>query len=78
MGCKLEINTFMERYTHVEDFNCQTKEGESWWHLRCFGRAMNRDLTEMEKQAIGILSKASKIFENLPEEFQEKEKEYII
>jgi len=71
-GCKKEIKTATERYTHVEDWNCEYKENESWWHLNCFGKAMNRDLTELEKTAAIMLKKAGNIYNNLPEEYREE------
>lgn len=76
-GCNQEIKTKKERYTHVEDFNCENKEGESWWHIACFKKAMNRTLTELEKTAKMMLDKASTLYKHLPEEFQQKE-EFII
>lgn len=76
-GCKQEINTKKERYVHVEDYDKEKKEQESWWHLQCFKKAMNRDLTLLEKQAKEMLEKANGIFNNLPEELKPKE-EYIV
>jgi len=78
-GCKKEINEELERYTHVEDFDCGKIEGESWWHLNCFKKSMNRELTTLEKQAAFMLKKAGVIYENIPEEFKKpKEEEFII
>jgi len=78
MGCRREIDTKRERYTHVEDYNCQVIEGESWWHLSCFGKAMNRDLTQLEKAAAVMLGKAATVFNNLPEEYKNETKEFHI
>lgn len=76
-GCKKEINEKFEKYTHVEDWGYGNIEGESWWHSNCFGKAMNRELTELEKQAITMMQKAGNIYDNLPEEFKkQKEKEF--
>ncbi len=72
-GCNKEINIKEERYTHLEDFNCQEKRGESWWHVDCFKKAMNRDLTELEKTAKRMLAKASRIYDNLPDDFKQEE-----
>lgn len=71
-GCKQEINTKRERYVHVEDWKCEKMEADSWWHLKCFTKAMNRDLTALEKQAAIMLKKAGNIYNNLPEEFTQE------
>jgi len=76
--CNQEIDTKKERYTHIEDWNCEKMEGDSWWHLKCFGEAMNRELTQLEKQAKFMLGKAGTIFNNLPKEMLEKKEEYIL
>ena len=71
--CHKKINTKKEKYVHIEDWTCEKKNTENWYHLACFKKAMNRDLTELEKQAGLMLKKASTIYQNLPEEFtQEK------
>jgi len=78
--CKEEINTKKERYVHVEDWNKERLVEEIWAHLKCFKKAMNRDLTTLEKQAQSMLKKASGIFnsDNFKGMFPEKEEEYII
>lgn len=73
IGYNKKINTKEERYNHIEDFNCGEKKGESWWHLNCFKKAMNRDLTEIEKTAKEMLAKAFKIYNNLPDNFKQEE-----
>lgn len=79
MGCKREIDITKDKYVHVEDWNGTKKEAESWWHLKCFVKAMNRELTEIEKMAGEMLNKAKTAYDNLPEDFKkEKPKEYII
>jgi len=75
-ACNKKINTKKERYTHIEDFNCENKVGESWWHIKCFKQAMNRELNELEQTAKTMLQKASTIYKNLPEEF--KQEEFIV
>lgn len=76
-GCKEKVKTKKEKYVHIEDYSCERIIEESWWHLNCFGKAMNRDLTILEKQAAVMLSRANEIYNNLPNEFN-KDKEYII
>ena len=71
-GCKQEIDDEKERYTHVEDYNKLTLDNESWWHLKCFGKAMNRDLTQLEKKACELLYKANTVFNNLPDELKQQ------
>ena len=72
-GCKQIIETKKEKYTHIEDLDCEYKTGESWWHLNCFKKAMNRELTQLEKVAQQMLNKAGVLYNNLPSEFtQEK------
>jgi len=75
--CNVKIVTKKERYVHLEDWKCEKMEADSWWHLNCFKKAMNRELTQLEKQAGMMLNKAGAIFKNLPEEFKPKE-EYVI
>jgi len=77
-GCNQEINVEIERYVHVEDWNCMKIESDSWWHLKCFGKAMNKNLTALEKQAANMLKKAGDIYQNLPSELTQSKKEFII
>jgi len=76
-ACHKEIKTNKDKYVHVEDWNCNLLEGNNWFHLKCFKKAMNRDLTILEKQAATMLNKAGNIFNNLPDEFKPKE-EYVL
>lgn len=77
--CHKRIFEGKERYVHIEDWAFAEMEGESWWHLECFKKAMNRDLTLLEEQTVLMLQKAGNIFNNLPEEMTKpKEKEYVI
>jgi len=64
--CGEVINEKNGRYTHLEDWSCQEMEGDSWWHLECFKKAVNRDLTVLEQQAASMLSQAGTIMQNLP------------
>ena len=75
--CSGRIDEKKDRYVHVEDFNKGKLEGESWWHLDCFKKSMNRDLTILEKQAAMMLGKAGTLYSNLPDEFKQ-EKHIII
>ena len=74
--CAGRIDEKRERYTHVEDWNKGKMEGDSWWHVECFKKAMNRDLTALEKHASMMLGKAGTLYQNLPDEF--KQEKYII
>ncbi len=78
--CKKEINTMEEKYVHVEDWNKEKLIEEIWCHYLCFKKAMNRDLTALEKQAQGMLKKAGSIFNSdaLKEMFPQKEEEFVI
>jgi hypothetical protein len=70
--CNGRIDEKKERYTHVEDWVKGKIVGESWWHLDCFKKAMNRELTQLEKTAAMMLNKAGTLYSNLPEEFKEE------
>jgi len=78
--CKKEIDVTEERYVHVEDWNKQKMTKEMWAHLNCFNRAMNRELTQLEKQAQAMLKKAGNIFnsDSFNEMFPKEKEEYII
>jgi len=78
--CKKEIDTKKEKYAHIEDWEKERLVEEIWAHLKCFKKAMNRDLTALEKQAQEMLKKAGGIFnsDNFKEMFPEKEKEFVI
>jgi len=65
-ACGKKIIEKKERYVHNEDWAFGKFEVDSWWHLNCFKRAMNRELTALEKQAQTMLYKAGKIFNTLP------------
>lgn len=70
--CKERINEKEDRYVHLEEFNCETIERNTWMHLKCFNKGMNRDLTKLERTAAAMLKKAGNIFNNLPQEFTEE------
>ena len=76
-GCKREIKENKERYVHIEDWAFAEFIKDSWWHLNCFSKAMNKPLTTLEKQAANMLSKAGTIFDNLPNEFKKKQMEVV-
>jgi len=76
-ACKRIIYEDKERYTHVENWGFGNCESDAWFHLDCFNKAMNKELTALEKQAQLMLNKASGIFNMLPEEMKPKE-EYEI
>jgi len=76
-ACKNKIDIKKDSYTHIEDYNKLKIVGESWWHISCFKKAMNKDLTVLEKQASFMLKKANNIFNKLPKEFGGEE-EYVL
>jgi len=76
-ACGCMIDEEKEKYVHVEDWEFKKRKTDTWWHLDCFKKAMNKDLTALEKQAQVMLGKASGMMNMLPEEFKPKE-EYII
>lgn len=68
MDCKLcnkKINTKKEKYNHIEDWEKEKLNTEIWCHFSCFEKAMNRDLTRLEKQAQGMLNTAQNIFNSI-------------
>ena len=71
-ACNKKIEIKKDRYTHIEDWNRLKLQGDSWWHVNCFAKAMNRDLTELEKKAELMLNKASLVYNNLPEEMKQE------
>ena len=71
--CKKEIDEKKERYVHVEDWEKKKKTKELWMHLACFNKSMNRELTELEKAAKAMLGKATRVYNNLPDELKGSE-----
>jgi hypothetical protein len=71
--CYKEIKTKKERYVNVRDFNKEKLEREIWCHLACFNKAMNRELTELEKQAKDMLGRAGVIFNKIAPQVEEYE-----
>ena len=73
--CHEKIEKKNEKYVHVEDFDRERVVKEIWVHLKCFKKAMNRGLTDVEKQAKSLLSKANRIFgsDTFNELFPEKQ-----
>lgn len=69
-ACAGRIDEKKDRYTHVEDWDKKELKGDSWWHLNCFKKSMNRDLSQLEKTAKIMLNKAGTIYGNLPDEFK--------
>ena len=65
--CKNPINENEDRYVHVEDFDKGKFQAEMWAHLPCFNKSMNRELTDLEKQAKVMLNRASKLMSWLPQ-----------
>ncbi len=65
--CKVTIKTKVQKYVQVCDWNKEEKQTEIWSHLVCFKRAMNRDLTTLERQAHEMLNRAMPLLNNLPQ-----------
>jgi len=78
--CKKEINIKVEKYVHVEDWDKEKMIKEIWRHRLCFKKAMNRDLTALEKQAQEMLKKASRVLnsDGFNDLFPKEKEEYII
>lgn len=78
--CKQMINTKKDRYVHVEDWDRENFVKDLWAHLRCFNKAMNRDLKQVEKQAKHIIDSAGHIVESdvFKEMFPKKQEVYEI
>ena len=78
--CKKEINTEIEKYVHIEDWEWMKIVKEMWCHNKCFNKAMNKNLTKLEKQAGDMLGKAGQIFdsEQFKEMFPKKDEVYQI
>ena len=77
-ACKKEINMKRDKYIHLEQYDKGNLVDNNWWHLICFNKSMNRELTTLEKQAQEMLKKASLLYKNLPGELFDKKEEYII
>jgi len=69
--CHKEIKEKKERYVHVEDWNCKRLTRDIWCHLLCFNKAMNRDLTELERTAQDMLKRAKPIFDKIAPQVEE-------
>ena len=65
LRCKLPIDEKKDRYVHLEDFFVGEKINESWLHIECFKKSMNRDLKELELQAKTILDRTGNMFDRL-------------
>ncbi len=70
--CKKEIDTLKEKYVHVEDYDRGAIVKDLWCHQGCFHKAMNRELTDLEKQAKGMLERALPLLNRFapPQEFE--------
>lgn len=66
--CKKKISVKKERYVHVEDYDKEKFIKDIWAHLSCFNKAMNRELTDLEKRAKMMLDKAMPILDMLPKQ----------
>jgi len=73
--CQREINTKKERYVHIEDWEKNKLIKDVWCHNQCFNKAMNKNLTELEKQAKVMLNRAEGIFNMMG---IEQQKEFVI
>lgn len=63
--CKKKINVLKDKYVHIQDFNKLKLETDKWCHHQCFKKAINRELTDMEKQAQALLNQAQGVFNKL-------------
>jgi len=83
MNCKLcqePLNIKKDKCVHVEDWDRGKQLTDIWCHIVCFNKSMNRELTELERNAKGIIAKAGRVLESdmFQEMFPERKKEYII
>lgn len=78
--CKQQIKEKKERYVHLEDWNKGIIVKDIWMHLKCFSKGMNRELTNLQKQAKDMLEKAGRIFEgdSFNQIFPKKQEEYVV
>lgn len=67
--CRNEIFVEEDKYIHVEDWEKEKMKKTMWCHFNCFKKAMNKDLTQLQKQAQEMLSRAGGIFNS--EQFKE-------
>ena len=65
MWKQTEIEIKTERYVHVEDWKANELLKNIWCHQNCFNKAMNRDLTQLEKQAQSMLSRAGNMLNQI-------------
>ncbi len=72
--CHREIDTKKERYVCVQDWAMQKKIKQIWCHLACFNQGMNKELTEVQKQAQEMLARCGGIMDR----FYGKEKEVYV
>jgi hypothetical protein len=61
--CHREINTKKERYVCVQDWAMGKKIKQLWMHLVCFNQAMNKELTDVQKQAQEMLARCGGIMD---------------
>ena len=59
--CKKEIDKFVDKYVHIEDWECEKMIKDIWCHRKCFNEGMNRELTELQKQAQSMLAQTGQI-----------------
>ncbi|MAG61794.1 hypothetical protein CMI43_03195 [Candidatus Pacearchaeota archaeon] len=76
--CKVSIKVESGEYVHIEDYKKEKVVSDMWCHLKCFKKAMNRELTALEKQAKEMLGRAGGIFESdsFKQMFPNKQKEF--
>lgn len=72
--CHREIDTKKERYVCVQDWDREKKIKQLWMHLACFNQAMNKQLTETQRQAQEMLARCGGILDR----FYGKQKEEFI
>ena len=63
--CKKKIEVDQERYVHIEDYDLAQLINEIWCHCSCFNKAMNRELTQIEKEATEMLERIKPMFNKL-------------
>lgn len=73
MDCDLCHEKIDEKrdYVHVETWTNKRITKEIWAHQVCFNKAMNRELTDLEKQAKAMLERADGMLNMLPQPTKE-------
>lgn len=73
--CGKNIDKMKERFVHLEDWNGENLEVETWWHLKCFKDSLVKPETELVKRTNNLIKT---FYNNMPKELKKKEVEYVV